>query len=614
MILQALVAYYNELAARGEISKPGWAKAKISWAVELGDNGSVLGILPLTTMSADGKKQIPRKILLPAPITKASSVRSNFLWENAEYLLGVQTKKDGGKTAERFVAAKELHDSLLADVHTPVAEAIKAYFAACDPAAIAAQLPDGCMDDLLNDVNLTFLYHGHFPGEFPELCAAWDVHYGKKKSGKTFVDVVTGEIVVPEKTHPAIKNVKGAQPSGAALVSFNVKAFESFCRKQNLNAPMGKHTAFAYTSALNFLTGDKNHKQDIGDMTVVYFAEDAEPAYQGVMDQCFAGSDDRVTDAELHSILQNIADGKSTEFAESKLSPDMRFYLLGLSSHAGRLSVRFFQQSSFGDVIGKIKQHYDDIAVVPDNRSKVVDIPLWALLRETVNPKAKDNNKKGKEAKNKGAKGEDAKGEDAKGEDAKGTDLSSQLISDTLRAILTGGRYPETLYRQTLLRIRAEHDITRGKAAIVKGYLLRNTKHRKDYSYIKEASTMALNEASNDTPYVLGRLFSVLEAVQSAANPGINATIKDKYFNSACATPAAVFPILLKLANSHLKKLGGGLAVNYGKQIGELTVRLETAFPKTLSLEEQGAFILGYYHQTQKRFEKKNTTEMTEEN
>lgn len=604
MILQALVAYYNELAARGEISKPGWAKAKISWAVELGDNGSVLGILPLTTMSADGKKQIPRKILLPAPITKASSIRSNFLWENAEYLLGVQTKKDGGKTAERFVAAKELHDSLLADVHTPVAEAIKAYFAACDPAAIAAQLPDGCMDDLLNDVNLTFLYHGHFPGEFPELCAAWDVHYGKKKSGKTFVDVVTGEIVVPEKTHPAIKNVKGAQPSGAALVSFNVKAFESFCRKQNLNAPMGKHTAFAYTAALNYLTGDKNHKQDIGDMTVVYFAEDAEPAYQGVMDQCFAGSDDRVTDAELHSILQNIAAGKPTEFAESELSPGMHFYLLGFSSNVGRLSVRFFRRSNFGDVIGKIKQHYDDIAVVPDNRSKVVDIPLWALLRETVNPKAKDNNKKGKEVKSKGAKGKDAKG----------TDLSSQLISDTLRAVFTGGRYPETLYRQTLLRIRAEHDITRGKAAIVKGYLLRNTKHRKDYSYIKEASTMALNEASNYTPYVLGRLFSVLEAVQSAANPGINATIKDKYFNSACATPAAVFPILLKLANSHLKKLGGGLAVNYGKQIGELTVRLETAFPKTLSLEEQGAFILGYYHQTQKRFEKKNTTEMTEEN
>lgn len=584
MILQALVAYYNKLAARGEISKPGWAKAKISWAIELGDDGSVLGILPLKVESPDGKKQIPREILLPAPVKKTSGERSNFLWENAEYLLGVQTKEDGGKTAKRFVTAKELHDSLLADVHTPVAEAIKAYFAACDPAAIASMLQDGCMDELRKGANLTFLYQNRFPGEFPELCAAWDAHYGGEKIGETFVDVVTGEVVVPEATHPSIKNVQDAQPSGAALVSFNAEAFESFGRKQNLNAPMGKETAFAYTSALNSLTGDKDHRQHIGDMTVVYFAEDAEPVYQDVMDLCFAGSDDRVTDAELHSILQNIAAGKQTDFAGKTLSPDDRFYLLGISPNASRLSVRCFRQSSFGDVISRIKQHYDDIAIVTDNRSKWVDIPLWALLRETVNPNANDKTP------------------------------APQMAGDTLRAVLTGGRYPETLYRRTLLRIRAEHDITRGKSAIVKGYLLRNTKHRKDYAYIKEASTMALNETSNYTPYVLGRLFSTLEAVQSAANPGINTTIKDKYFNSACATPAAVFPILLKLANSHLKKLGGGLAVNYSKQIGALVARLETAFPKTLSLEEQGAFILGYYHQTQKRFEKKNTTEMTEEN
>ncbi len=584
MILQALVAYYNKLAARGEISKPGWAKTKIAWAVELGDDGSVLGILPLKTESPDGKKQLPREMLLPAPVKKTSGERSNFLWENAEYLLGVQTKEDGGKTAKRFATAKELHDSLLADVHTPVAEAIKSYFADCDPTAIAAKLPDGCMDELQKGANLTFLYHGCFPGEFPELCAAWDAHYGGEKSGETFVDVVTGEVIVPEATHPSIKNVQDAQSSGAALVSFNAEAFESFGREQNLNAPMGKETAFAYTSALNYLTANKDHRQHIGDMTVVYFAENADPVYQDVMDLCFAGSDDSVTDAELHSILQNIAAGKPTAFEARELSPDARFYLLGISPNAARLSVRFFRQSSFGDVLGKIKQHYDDIAVVSDNRSKWVDIPLWALLRETVNPNANDKTP------------------------------APQMAGDTLRAVFTGGRYPETLYRQTLLRIRAEHDITRGKAAIVKGYLLRNTKHRKDYSYIKEASTMALNEASNYTPYVLGRLFSTLEAVQSAANPGINATIKDKYFNSACATPAAVFPILLKLANSHLKKLGGGLAVNYSKQIGELTARLETAFLKTLSLEEQGAFILGYYHQTQKRFEKKNTTEMTEEN
>ena len=586
MILQTLVRYYDTLLTRGVLSKPGWAKAKIAWAIEIDDGGSVLGILPLTTASADGKKQLPREVLLPAPVKKTSGERSNFLWENGEYLLGVQTKEDGAKTAKRFATAKALHEDLLADVHTPAADAIKAYFAACDPSAMPARLPDGCMAELQKGANLTFLYRNRFPSEYPELCAAWDAYYGGEKDGDTFVDLVTGEVVVPEETHPAIKNVQGAQSSGAALISFNARAFESFGRveEQNRSAPMGKQTAFAYTAALNHLTGDKEHRQHIGDMTVVYFAEDAEPAYQDVMDLCFAGSDNAVTDAELHSVLQSIAAGKSTEFSESKLSPDTRFYLLGISPNAARLSVRFFRQSSFGDVIAKIKQHYDDIAIVSDNRTKWVDIPLWALLRETVNPKSNDKTP------------------------------APQLAGDTLRAVLTGGRYPETLYMQTLLRIRAEHDITRGKAAIVKGYLLRNTKNRKNYTYIKEVSTMALNEASNYTPYVLGRLFSTLEAVQSAANPGINATIKDRYFNSACATPAAVFPILLKLANSHLKKLGGGLAVLYSKQIGDLTARLETAFPKTLSLEEQGAFILGYYHQTQKRFEKKNTTETTEEN
>lgn len=123
---------------------------------------------------------------------------------------------------------------------------------------------------------------------------------------------------------------------------------------------------------------------------------------------------------------------------------------------------------------------------------------------------------------------------------------------------------------------------------------------------------MALNEESNYMPYVLGRLFSVLEATQQAANPGINSTIKDRYFNSACSTPASVFPLLLKLANSHLKKMATGSQVYHNKSISDLIGKIGMTFPQTLSLQEQGTFILGYYHQTQKRFEKKNND--TEEN
>lgn len=115
---------------------------------------------------------------------------------------------------------------------------------------------------------------------------------------------------------------------------------------------------------------------------------------------------------------------------------------------------------------------------------------------------------------------------------------------------------------------------------------------------------MSLNETSSIVPYNLGRLFSVLEAIQQAANPGINTTIKDKYFNSASATPATIFPILNNLAQKHLKKLDTGLRIHYDRQLGQIKELLGETLPGRLSLPEQASFDLGYYHQTQKRYSK----------
>ena len=155
------------------------------------------------------------------------------------------------------------------------------------------------------------------------------------------------------------------------------------------------------------------------------------------------------------------------------------------------------------------------------------------------------------------------------------------------------------------VRIRAEREVTRGRAAILKAYYLRNYPTELN----KEVFTVSLNESSN-VPYVLGRLFSVLETIQSVANPGINATIKDRYFNSACATPATAFPTLVKLAQKHLQKMSTPNEVHFSKQLTELMAQLpETGFPARLSLPEQGAFEIGYYHQTQKRYAKKNEEE-----
>lgn len=155
------------------------------------------------------------------------------------------------------------------------------------------------------------------------------------------------------------------------------------------------------------------------------------------------------------------------------------------------------------------------------------------------------------------------------------------------------------------LRIRAERDITRGRAAILKAYYTRNP-HK---LCPEEVLKVELNEQSAYPPYVLGRLFSALEAIQDAANPGINTTIKDRYFNSACATPAVVFPTLIKLAQKHLQKLSEGSKRYYNQQLTDLMGRLDTPFPARMTLPEQGAFELGYYHQTQKRFEKRNKEE-----
>ena len=589
MILQALVDYYEELASQGKIARPGWAKAKVSWALEIDEEGQLLDVLPLRSPSQDGKKMLPREMELPAPVKRSSDVLPNFLWDNASYILGQDSKGKPKRTAECFDAARKLHIKLLAAADSAPAHAIAAFFTNWNPQE-ADTVPAFAehREELLAGENLCFLYNGRFAAEDPETQAAWQRSYEEDGEGKTEVCLVTGRESVPELVHPAIKNVRDAQSSGAALVSFNAPAFCSFGREQNANAPVSKYAAFAYTSALNHLLADREHVKVIGNTTVVYWAKSAESQYQDVFAALY-DCNDTIRNDELNNLMRCIAGGIPYEFNGLPLKPENDFYILGLSPNAARLSVRFFYRRSFGELVQNLKQHYDNIEVVSDG-SKFDMIPLWALLRETTRYKKAD-----------------------------GTLIKPapqplpQLAGDVMKSMLSGCRYPETLMNQTMLRIRAEHEINRGKAGIIKAYLIRNTENLPDRESIMEVAQVSLNADSSYCPYVLGRLFAVLEGTQQAANPGISATIKDRFFNSACATPAAVFPILLKLSNSHLKKLDTGKAVWWSKQIGDLIERLGTDFPAHQSLQEQGAFILGYYHQTQKRFEKKTNTDKEEE-
>lgn len=588
MILQALTAYYEQLVRQGKLSAPGWDDSfKVSYELRLNDAGQLISVLDLRTETKMGKKTVlaPRAMRVPAHVKRASGIAANFLCDNSTYLLGADEKGKPERSADCFKACAKLHHAILDGVDSPAARALLAYFDSWDPAQAATHpLLAEQWKEITGNANLIFGYeaadHSHsFVNDDPAIQNAWQAHYNDRSADSDMGQcLITGKYAPIERTHPNISGVPGAQSSGAALVSFNAPAFCSYGHEQGENAPVSKYAAFAYTTALNRLLADRNHCKHVGDTTILCWAENAEPVYQDAMSMFLFGADGAagIQESDVQAALKRLSAGQTVPFLEKELSPDQHFYLLGLAPNAARLSVRFFFRDTFGSFAQNLQKHAEEMEIDCSEKEKFRTLPIWAVVNETTRT--------------------------VPGQPAK---PSPQLAGDLLRAVLTGGRYPATLLNGVTLRIRAEQNVTRGRAAVIKAYYLRNYPTELN----KEVYTVSLNETTN-VPYLLGRLFSVLEAVQKAANLGINTTIKDRYFNAACATPGMAFPTLLRLSQKHLRKLNDGLATYYDNQITELMAQLpESGFPARLSLPDQGKFAIGYYHQTQKRFAKKNEEE-----
>ena len=578
MILQALVEHYEDLAAQGKLARPGWSDANISYALYINDDGELEQAVSLKNEVERGKKNVlvPRPMSLPAPVKRSSGVASNFLWDNSSYILGIDEKGKPQRSMECFAACKALHHKVLDDVDSPGARAVLTFFDCWDPATAREHpaLADK-LEDIFAGANLVFRYNEAFLQDDPHIREAWQGHYDSAGDSPELVCLVTGKKGAAETVHPSIKGVAGAQSSGAALVSFNGDAFCSYGREQSLNAPTSKYAAFAYTSALNHLLADRDYVGRIGDTTVLFWASGGQRAYQSFSVASLFGSPTAYSASDLQKMTLDLCQGKPVLFEETQLDPGTTFYVLGLSPNAARLSVRFFLKNTFGGFVQNVQDHQERLEIVRPSFDKFETIPLWKLLDETVNQNSRDKSP------------------------------APGMAGETLRAILSDTPYPATLLNGISLRIRAEQEITRGRAAILKAYYLKNPHP----DIPKEVLTVSLNPDSTNIPYTLGRLFSVLEAIQSSANPGINATIKDKYFNSASATPSRVFPTLINLAQKHLRKLDKGQGIFYSKQLTGLTDKLGETFPDRLSLPQQGAFQLGYYHQTQARYTKKEETE-----
>ena len=575
MILQALTQYYEDLLRLGKINRPGWSKQKVSYSLLLSEEGELLQLLHLQQEVQRGNKTVlgPQEMWVPSPVKRSSGIRPNFLCDTSSYLLGVDGKGKADRSIDCFAASKALHLHLLREVDSPIARAIVRFFEHWDPSQAASHpaLQED-WEELLKGGNLTFSLGEQFAAQDPAIADAWTRHYeDSSDDAEPIRCLVTGQPGTLARLHPSIKGVAGAQSSGASLVSFNAPAFCSFEHEQGANAPVSDYAAFAYTTALNTLLADRNRVSRVGDTTILCWAAGGESAYQ----DCFLMSifNDSYTENDILNTLHHLSKGESIQWDDTRLSPDTRFYVLGLAPNAARLSVRFFWQNSFGALARNLERHYQRLEIIRPSFDKFPTLSIWRLVLKTVRKVP-----------------------------GRAPEPHPRLAGDLLLAVLNDTLYPATLLNGVELRIRAERSVSRGQAAILKAYYTKYLEQFQPDSPMKEALTVELNEQTNYLPYLLGRLFAVLEGLQQSANPGINTTIKDRYFNSASATPAIVFPQLINLAQKHLNKLDGGLAVYYDKQITELSSRITQTLPTRMSLAEQSAFQLGYYHETQRRY------------
>lgn len=596
MILTALNSYYDRLVEQGADDVPpyGFSQEKISYALVLSKEGDLLDVISL--LDTSGKKPRPSTRLVPQPPKRSVNIDPCFMWDKTGYVLGL-TASDADKNIRRayktFEAFKTYHRDWLERVEDDGLRALLLFLEKWDPedTEAVALIPEEALDS-----NVVFRLDGD-QGFLHQRPAAQQIRREQLKvsDGMVAMCLVTGEEAPPTTLHPIIKGVNGAQSSGASLVSFNLDAFTSYGKKQGQNAPVSDKAAFGYGTVLNYLLRrdeSNKHRLQIGDSTVVFWAEATSNSVAEAAEGLFGillqppAPDDKQENNRLHSVLSSVVKGRPLQEIDPELQPSTRIYVLGLAPNASRLSIRFWQVDSLAVFAKRVAEHYQDLLLEPQPWKS--QPAIWRLLLETV--PHRENSR------------------------PKLDDVAPQLAGEMTRAVLNGSRYPRSLLSNLIMRIRADGDISPLRVALCKAVLVRDARLSNHQNHDKEIP-VSLDTANMDPGYLLGRLFASLESVQRAALGGrVNATIRDRYFGAASATPASVFPVLLRNAQNHLskvKKNKPGLAVNLEKQLDEIVDKLEAQLPKSLRMESQGRFAIGYYHQRGEIF-KKHESEIKE--
>lgn len=591
MILSALNDYYQRLLANpdpvsglAKVPPYGFSEQQISYCLVLSKEGVLVDIEDVRDTS--DKKPRAKLLSVPRPEKRTSGVKSNFLWDKTAYVLGIEGNKNKVTAvvnpwlaAEKTLAAfKALHEQALGSTDDAGLLAVKQFLMQWNSEQFR-QLPFTAAHI---DANLVFKLDGDlcFVHERPAAQALW-LKLMQPEEGEvvnTGDCLVTGQRSAMARLHPAIKGVYGGQSAGGSIVSFNAESYTSYGKDQGDNAPVSEVAAFGYTTALNYLLRRNNGQCiSIGDTSTVYWAVAADAAKASTAESLFGWmlnmpTDDKSEQAQIKPILDKIAQGKPLSEIAPDLADGTRFYVLGLAPNASRLSIRYWMDTSFGELATHVAQHFKDLALDPLPWREPPSV--WRLLIQTASQGKSEN-------------------------------IPPQLAGELLRSIITGQRYPRMLLSQLVQRIRADGDLNGLRVALLKAVLVRD--YRK--GFIQEEIPMGLDEQNVLPAYRLGRLFAVLERIQEGAlGKDVNATIADRYYGTASSVPYSVFPRLLAGCKNHLSKIRKdkpGYAVNLNKDLASVIEGLPSEFPKHFSIEQQGQFAIGYYHQKQSYFAKK---------
>ncbi len=598
MLIHALASYYDILAKAGKVLPEGYSNVKVHYKVCLSEEGKIEEIIscqkPTERLVGKGKVKIiwePQNMVLPQR-TEKPGIDANIIEHRPLYLFGLNYEKEMLSSQDRTQKAKKSHDAFVRDnleflesLESPVIRAYRNFLQNWNP---EEETDNRFLLDLGKEYaksSYAFCLSG-FPDQLlhedAQIRERWEEWYRKRSQEGEDVWVsqcaVSGEQALIARIHSKIKGVYGGLPTGTVLINFNNPSENSYGNEQSYNSNISEQIMRKYTEALNYLLESQNHKILLDDMTIVFWAMNPEETCEDVVLAMFLGQSDQMdadqTEQMMKRLLEDARKGnllsdrlRSTD----QIEPDVDFYMVGLKPNSSRLSVKFIYRKKYAEVLWNVARFQEDLQISEEIRP----VPLARIKAEMLSPKSKN------------------------------TTVNPAVLTKIFEAMIYGSGYPEVLLDTIVRRVKTDTElkVNRVRAGIIKACLNRNK---------KEEWKVALDKENQNPAYVCGRLFAVLEKLQQdASDNSLNRTIKDAYFASASSRPVTVFPKLMKLAQNHLNK--SKYPVFYNKQIGEIICQLENEFPETLSLADQGRFIIGYYQQYQSFFNNKGKEEMEEE-